>query len=130
MNEIEEKFLLAYKKRKTWVGIRPQVAIGIYRVDFYLDDLQIAIEIDGYEFHKTKEQREKDYCRERYLMRSGNVVVRFTATEVFMDADKCASELLEIIDAEITRRNHYIIAGMLRSKRISKKNPTGEKQLE
>ena len=90
MNEIEQMFYDAWDEELwnddnelcTDHGIVSQVVIGIYRVDFVIDE-EYVIEIDGFEYHKTKEQREKDYKRERYLMRHGFTVIRFTATEIY-----------------------------------------------
>jgi very-short-patch-repair endonuclease len=74
-------------------------------VDFLYQDIideendlaiKICVEIDGQETHKTKEQRLKDYRRERFLQASGFHVVRFTASEIFVDADACVQELLAI----------------------------------
>lgn len=115
MNEIEQMFYNAYLcfmdedvceddrislfKR---FGIEPQAIVGIYKIDFAIGDC--AIEIDGHEFHKTKEQREYDYKRERYLIKHGYTPVRFMATEVFLDAYSCVVEALEIADVIDGRR--------------------------
>lgn len=72
------------------------VVIGPYKVDFVYD--KCVIEIDGHEHHKTKEQRDYDYKRERYLQMQGYVVVRFTGTEVFLEPRKCVIEMLKIND--------------------------------
>lgn len=106
MNNIEQMFWNAYQKRMTEndedYKLEPQVVIGLHKVDFACEagfDMKFAVEIDGHDFHKTKEQREKDYKRERYLMRQGYIPIRFTGTEVFLEADKCVDELLEIIES-------------------------------
>jgi very-short-patch-repair endonuclease len=77
-----------------------QKPIGIYIVDFYFEagTVKVAVEIDGHEAHKTKEQRYKDYCRERFLLSEGIITIRFTGSEVFVDADKCASETMKLIE--------------------------------
>lgn len=109
MNEIETKFFNAYLeelKRFSYDAeyannypyylwyLKPQEVIGIYKVDFLFDEY--VVEIDGHEFHKTKEQREYDYKRERYLMRNGYKVIRFMGTEVFLDPQKCVMEMIEM----------------------------------
>jgi len=83
----------------------PQKVVGIYKVDFVYGSC--AIEIDGYEYHKTKEQREHDYKRERYLMKNGYTVVRFTASEVYLEPRKCVIEALELGE-EISIRDNVI----------------------
>lgn len=97
MNEIEQKFYDAYEATEHLCDIEPQAVIGIYRVDFLVGGLY-AVEIDGHEFHKTKEQREADYKRERYFIRRGYVPIRFTGTEVFLEADKCVHEIDDIVE--------------------------------
>ena len=69
--------------------------IGIYKPDFMLSH-NIIIEIDGHEYHKTKEQRESDYIRERYFQKKGYKIIRFTGTEVFLDAEKCVNDAFKI----------------------------------
>lgn len=110
MNEIESKFheeynqvVKRYKEDQDYADtfpcylyfLKPQVVIGIYKVDFLYND-DCVIEIDGHENHKTKEQREYDYTRERYLMKKGYKVIRFMGTEVFLDPLKCVMEMIEI----------------------------------
>lgn len=103
MNEIEQLFFDAFNEIVEKEGdesdigafdLYPQFAIGISVVDFVIGNC--AIEIDGHEYHKTKEQREKDYQKERYLLRHGYIPVRFTGTEVFLHPHKCVIEAVEI----------------------------------
>lgn len=96
MNKIEKKMYEALLEfaPKEFIDIQP--IIGPYKPDFAFFD-KILIEVDGHEFHKTKEQRDKDYKRERYFQKEGYVVVRFTGTEVFLDALSCAGDAWEIV---------------------------------
>lgn len=102
MNEIEQKFYDAFIE-EICEEIESGVVIGPYKVDF-LYETNIVIEIDGHEAHKTKEQRDKDYKRERYLQREGYVVVRFTGTEVFLDAASCAKDVSAIHEVEFEKK--------------------------
>lgn len=92
MNSIEQMFYDAWDREpnEESENLKPQSVVGIYRVDFLIG--KIAIEIDGHDFHKTKEQREHDYNKDRYLIRNGYTPVRFTGTEVFLDSAKCVEE--------------------------------------
>jgi very-short-patch-repair endonuclease len=77
-----------------------QHPIGIYVVDFYIESisgLKFVVEIDGHETHKTKEQRFKDYKRERLLQEDGIIVFRFMASEVYVNAFQCAKWTVETI---------------------------------
>ncbi|WP_042338241.1 endonuclease domain-containing protein [Desulfosporosinus youngiae] len=114
MNKIEEVFFNAYniieKTGETDISynLESQVVVGIYKVDFVYGCC--AIEIDGHEYHKTKEQREVDYKRERYLLRHGYTPIRFTGTEVFLDAKKCVLEMLELGESINIRDHTYWLA--------------------
>jgi hypothetical protein len=114
MNEIEERFFNAYLKCEEVTAddeccyLKPSVQIGPYVVDFVFDK-KYVIEIDGHESHKTKEQRFKDYQRERFLMKEGYLVIRFMGSEVFIDAEKCVLDMLEvsrIIDEQFIKAFH------------------------
>lgn len=114
MNEIEKLFYNKFVKKLTEDEadvnlIKPQVSCGIYVVDFIFSE-SIAIEIDGHEYHKTKEQREKDYKKQRYLQKNGYIVVRFMGTEVFINTESCIDEVREISDVfnEINIKNYEI----------------------
>jgi len=113
MNNIEQMFYDAWQAESNYPknelccehSLIPQIVIGIYRVDFVADD-NVVIEIDGHDYHKTKEQRESDYKRERYLMRKGFTVIRFTGTEVYLSPNECALEALRIADDYIMRYDY------------------------
>ena len=59
-----------------------------------------AVEIDGHSFHdRTRDQAEHDRSRDRFLMKMGWRVIRFTASEVFRDAAGCVKETLDLVKA-------------------------------
>ena len=66
------------------MGLTPQVGVwieGVGEVDMIILGF-IIIEVDGWAFHSSKEQREKDLKRDRELLRLGFVVLRFTYDNV------------------------------------------------
>lgn len=89
------------------VIISPQCPVGSYRADFVLsyvfwgcppDEVDVrkrfCIECDGHEFHeRTKEQARRDRARDRWFQAEGFAVLRFTGSEIFADAQKCAAEI-------------------------------------
>jgi very-short-patch-repair endonuclease len=119
MNEIEQMFYDAFLKYlNTWrlnVGLveltphglpyfHPQYRYKGYIMDFMYetsvnneDNIKFCIEIDGHDFHTTKAQRLNDYQRERFLQSEGFHVVRFTASEVYVDAIACVDEFHRIV---------------------------------
>lgn len=135
MNQIEQMFYDAYVTHdKTWrvdnhislvtpdkLPLKPQYKIAGYVVDFLYEEkidntedlsLRVAVEIDGQESHKTKAQRLDDYQRERFLQKNGIHVVRFTASEVYVDAENCVCELEQIVHTLLRRINNIIDYGM------------------
>ena len=81
------------------MGLTPQVGVwieGVGEVDMIILDF-IVIEVDGWAFHSSKEQREKDLKRDRELLRRGYVVLRFTYDNV-MNGD-FAREVPESVKA-------------------------------
>ena len=66
------------------MGLTPQVGVWIEEVgevDMIILGF-IVIEVDGWAFHSSKEQREKDLKRDRELLRRGFIVLRFTYDDV------------------------------------------------
>jgi very-short-patch-repair endonuclease len=100
MNEIEQKFYDAFLALgESTFDILPQEPVGIYVADFVIFPtyyIPSIVEIDGHDWHKTKEQRFYDYMRERFFIRSGYSIIRFMGSEVFVDAAKCAKEAVEL----------------------------------
>jgi len=92
-------------EQRTWIYTQARVAE--YRVDFLLlvesfhesKARFIAVECDGHDFHeKTKEQARRDRSRERAIQAAGITVLRFTGSEIFRDANRCASEVMRQIE--------------------------------
>jgi very-short-patch-repair endonuclease len=98
MNEIEQMFYDAF----LWETDHPefivsQAPVGIYIADFLIYPKHIIpsiVEIDGHDWHKTKEQRFADYQKERFYMQRGYTVIRFMGSEVFVDVIKCVREAI------------------------------------
>lgn len=74
-----------------------------YRVDFLLKDARLIIELDGHAYHSTKEQLAKDASRQRYLIRAGYTVVRFTGREIYQDVQACVGEVRQLYKELIQR---------------------------
>jgi len=96
---IETKFLEESHARG--IQLRPQfwiqAPIGNYRVDFACVPEKIAIEVDGHEYHSTKEQRTYDAQRSRALQMLGWKVIRFTGTEIYSNAGGCIDDLIKLL---------------------------------
>jgi very-short-patch-repair endonuclease len=54
----------------------------IARVDFLWRDLGLVVEVDGHEYHSTRDQRSSDSSRQNRLTAFGYTVLRFTSDQV------------------------------------------------
>lgn len=88
------------------IKVTPQQKMGRYIVDFLviiagikgIPALGFVVEIDGHDFHeKTKAQVRYDKERERYLISSGAIVIRYTGSEVFCDSNNSAYDTINTI---------------------------------
>jgi hypothetical protein len=73
---------------------------GVFaRIDFVVFMFcgpNVAIEVDGHEFHeKTKEQAASDKSRDRKITRCGYSVIRFTGSEVYRDPSGAVNEAID-----------------------------------
>lgn len=76
------------------------------RPDFLLktEDAQLYVEIDGHEFHQsTRQQVARDRQRERAIAEGGDVVIRFTGSEITKDPRGCAEQAMRIVE-KLSRR--------------------------
>lgn len=99
--EVDDFNTLDAKNIGDFVKVYSQYPVGIYIVDFvfttFLDEIKFVVEIDGQESHKTKEQRFRDYQRERFLQAEGFIIIRFTGSEIFVNPSKCVEEAMDMM---------------------------------
>lgn len=92
--------------------IERQVILLDWPVDFVIwiasmPDKKLVVECDGHEFHeRTKEQAKRDRERDRRLQKAGYRVFRFTGSEIWRNAHKCAHEAIDwLLEQDIARCN-------------------------
>ncbi|MBU2567632.1 MAG: endonuclease domain-containing protein [Elusimicrobia bacterium] len=71
-----------------------------YRVDFLLrtpNGKELVVECDGGRHQREPEQIKEDKKRDRHLQMYGWKVLRFTADEVFWQADTCGREIRQTL---------------------------------
>jgi len=93
---IEISFLAAIRAHPDLAGFKPQIPTknNKYRIDFGDPTTKIGVELDGYEYHSTKEQFVADRKRQRALEMEGWRIIRFSGSEVHADAADCALQLI------------------------------------
>ncbi len=79
----------------------PQPQFNVY-VEWDLVDVvwrgqRLAVEVDGWEFHRAKRAFGNDRRRDRRLIRAGWRVARFTSDEVTYEPEAVAAELSELL---------------------------------
>jgi very-short-patch-repair endonuclease len=86
---------------RTGLFMVPQAPIGRYRADFALlmmaegQTARLVVECDGHDFHeKTKQQAAHDKARDRYFVQKQWPVMRFTGSEIYRDANRCADQAM------------------------------------
>lgn len=77
------------------IGIEPQYKIDVYYSDIAFPNEKLAIELDGHDYHKTKEQRTHDAKKDRKLISKGWTVLRFTGSEIYNDVCGCLEEIAD-----------------------------------
>jgi very-short-patch-repair endonuclease len=79
-----------------------QKPIGQYIVDFFCNELDLAIEIDGIS-HDSVEAQEKDNTRQKHLEAFGIRFLRFTESEIRSDVNSVINKIAYWI-----KENHKI----------------------
>lgn len=84
------------------VSVQTQVEIGKYRVDILVQSqllgANIIIECDGHDFHeRTKEQAAHDRKRDRYFIKLGYIVLRYTGSQICHDPYEIVRDVRDIL---------------------------------
>jgi very-short-patch-repair endonuclease len=77
---------------------------GPFRADLAITDdrwrhpspLPVVIEVDGHDFHRSRQQIDYDRARDRFMTGHGAAVLRFTGSEVWRGTARCAEEVLSV----------------------------------
>ena len=75
-----------------------------YRFDFANPEIRLAIEIDGYAYHSSRESFARDRARDRDCTENGWTVLRFAAKEVMDDAKSCVGQAIKCVKAIMERK--------------------------
>ena len=109
----ESKFHMSWVERHPDEPLMPQYSLSLSGrhvfFDFALPNDKIAIEIDGYAFHSSKEKFADDRSRDRASQSQGWNVIRFAASDVLNDASRCVEDVYNILQSSRNRRKPMII---------------------
>ena len=74
------------------IAVRQQVMIDGHHVDGLIGD-RLVYQVDGYEFHRSAEQRRKDIAEDRRLVLMGYTVFRYDYKQVLFEWETVEAEL-------------------------------------
>jgi len=75
-----------------------QYKIGTKIADFAYSEQRLAVECDGYKWHKQdKDQIEKDIERDKYLAKKGWRVLHFSGVQIRRNIEGCINEIKEAL---------------------------------
>ena len=92
----------AFQDLSVRFGLPPALintTVAGYEVDALFPEEKVIVELDGYDFHRTKESFERDRERDATTLHYGFVTVRLTWERVTTTPEKEADRLLEILVA-------------------------------
>lgn len=78
-------------------GIKPQHWVMSFRLDFALVDEKIGVEVDSFEHHSDPKSFRADLRRHRWIESLGWRMIRFAASEVYEDPQKCVREMVSLV---------------------------------
>ena len=107
LTPIEVPFYEALQETGLTFSVQPWVQVNDQRsrldsLVFY-DGGVVAVELDGHESHKTRDQRGKDAKRDRWFAARKITTVRFTGSQIYADPQGCVKELLDVLRAAQAR---------------------------
>lgn len=101
LTPIEVPFYDALRETGLVFAVQPWIQ-GVetrFRLDFlvFYDGGMVAVELDGHDSHRTKEQRERDARRDRWFAERKVRTLRWTGSEVTRNPPECVRQLLQIL---------------------------------
>lgn len=98
--EYDEKIYPSYREIPACASL-PDVKPVNFRYDFFVSNSirnkAVLIELDGHEFHKTKQQRIVDSIKRNEAAKLGLPVIVFTGTKLHENIESCFSSINDII---------------------------------
>ena len=99
-NQTNSENILWKKLRRRQINnykFRRQYSVGNYIVDFYCQELKLAIEVDGGSHFFDQDSINNDIERQKFIESFGIKFLRFTTTEIYYRI----SDVMEVIYKEI-----------------------------
>ena len=81
---------------------RRQHPVGRYILDFYCNQVKLAVEVDGYS-HDVSDQPQRDQERDSWLAKRGVETVRIPARDVLKDMDGVLATIIAALPPQSLR---------------------------
>jgi very-short-patch-repair endonuclease len=102
-SELEDRFP-DFVKRHGFPQPRYNTMVAGYRVDVYFPVQRVIVELDGYEFHRTRESFESDRARDAKILAAAEIpTMRITGRRMRDDEQGAAAELQAVLAARRPR---------------------------
>jgi len=88
-----EREFLRIVRRAGLPAPQTQPQLGPHRVDFWWPELNLAVETEGFPYHRTPAQQANDHVRDQDHFAAGRRVVRFTRAQVRFEPGRVAGVL-------------------------------------
>lgn len=105
-------------KKMSGYYFRRQRPIGSCIVDFYCEDLKLAIEVDG-DVHDDNDQKAYDEWREEHLRLKGIHFLRFKNQEVLSDVTEVIASIKKYCSVPLTPEGGGVRGGGMNNERVS-----------
>lgn len=67
-----------------------------YKADIYLPDSRIIVEMDGFQYHRSKDAFQKDRIRQNLLVEHGYAVLRYFTAQVKNDLESVINQIVAV----------------------------------
>lgn len=91
--------LIRIRLRKLRVKVRSQVRLLGWDCDLVIGEW-LVIELDGLDYHRTRESIDKDHWKDRQLTIAGYTILRFTYTDVMHRWEYCERQIIAAVRAD------------------------------
>lgn len=90
------------------INVFPQHKVGDYEFDLKIKGYPLLVECDG-RVHDRDYRRYKDYLKDRYAIRQGLTVLRYSNTEIKHKTQYCVDEIRSLMKGRNSSREIYIV---------------------
>jgi very-short-patch-repair endonuclease len=102
--DLPEVLLWRQLRARQLLGLhfRRQHPVGRYILDFYCNQVKLAVEVDGYS-HDVSDRPQRDQERDNWFAKRGVMTVRIPAREVLTDMDGVLATIMAALPPQSLR---------------------------